>query len=112
MAIHDLPTPPTRAGSHRRTRPRSCHTIAATLRPLAAHLRETVILVYCLLGGRSSRLNDHRRALLATALHQVERRSDLGPLRRAEVQTMRAIRRRLAADLGWTSTRQEASHAA
>ena len=111
MAVHDSLTPADRAGFPHRIRPRSCRTIAATVRTLAPPLRETVILVYCLLGGRSSRLNDHRRVLLATALEQVERRSDLRPFRRAEILTLRAIRRRLAADLGWTAPGEDA-HAA
>ncbi len=112
MARHRSATPANRAGSRHRIRSRSCHTVAATLRTLAPRLRETVVLVYCLLGARSSRLNDHRRALLATALQHVEQRSDLRPFCCAERAALRAIRRQLAADLGWTGTSQEVRHAA
>ena len=112
MDVHHPVTPAERAGFPHRVRPRSCRTIAATLRTLEPRLREVVILIYCLLGGRSSRLTDHRRALLLTALLQVERRRDLRPLRPAEIQNLLTIRRRLAADLGVTAQRARVVHAA
>jgi hypothetical protein len=99
-------------GLNRHVPRHTCRSVDATLSALTPRLREVVILVYCLLGGRSARLNDERRRLLLRALWQIERRSDLRPFQRAEVRAMRAIRRRLAADLGCPGTCQGASHAA
>lgn len=99
-------------GLARRFPRHACRSVDATLSALTPRLREAVTLVYCLLGGRSSRLNNERRRLLISALVQIERRSDLRPFHAAEVRAMRAIRRRLAADLGCPGTCQGASHAA
>ena len=99
-------------GLSRRFPRHACRSVDATLNALTPRLRDAVCLVYCLLGGRSSRLSAERRRVLLSALVQIEQRSDLRPFRSAEVRAMRAIRRRLAADLGCPGLCQGAPHAA
>jgi hypothetical protein len=105
------PIPPT-FGLIRRHPRYACRSVDATLGMLTPRLREAVTMVYCLLGGRSARLNPERRRLLLGAVAQIERRSDLRPFHAADVRALRAIRRRLAADLGCPGTCQGAHHVA
>lgn len=108
-----MPDPiPRTFGLTRRHPQHACRSVDATLGTLTPRLREAVTMVYCLLGGRSARLNEARRRVLISALAQIEQRSDMRPFRSAEVRAMRAIRRRLAADLGCPGLCQGAPHAA
>jgi hypothetical protein len=108
-----MPDPIPRTFGLTRRHPRhACRSVDATLSALTPRLREAVCLVYCLLGGRSSRLNAERRRLLISAIVQIERRSDLRPFLAADIRALHAIRRRLAADLGCPGTCQGAPHAA
>ena len=89
------------AASGRKPSPRRCRDVDATLAPICPSIRLRVSDSFRLLGGKPGRLNDRRRELLADAIFRMEEYFAHRNPGYRQVAVMRAVRRRLHADLGW-----------